>query len=527
MACSLTYRFSVTGDCSSTNSGAFNVDIYGSAPPYTIQWVSPYSTTIPLGAGVTAFTQSSLSAGTYSFYLYDSCSPSNTRQLININISSGTCISITNQSDTLCGLNNGSLTAQTNNSYGTSSFYLYETTYGYITSGQSITGQYVTPSNLSAGTYYVIGNDGGGCTGRSESCIIKSSTTIDFGLYIVNDAGCTLNSGKIYITGLTGTPPFTYLWSNGETEDFITGLTAGSYSVLITDSLGCTLSKTATITEVDPLGFGSFTVIPPSCFSNNGEVTLTITGGTGPYYYSASTGVINVSFSSSQTFYGIGGGPFSVQVTDAALCKITPTTTIIPPNGFNIVSVNTTSSNCGGSDGKITINITDGAVPFTYTLTNSLGDSYVETNNFRNWVFSNLASGTYTLTISDNGGCTFTNTYTINNTPLFTFTADTTGTTCNLNNGYVDITVSGGTPPYTYNIGSESITTPLSAYTFDNLSSGVYSLEITESTPKVICRQTSSFVIDPSNDVDFMLSGTDANNGNDGVKTRALELLGV
>lgn len=522
MACSLSYILtSLSGDCTNSNLGGFSIDITGTAPDYSIQWVNPALGTIVLGAGVTGYTATTLSAGTYSFNILDSCSPTNTSLPVNINISSGTCVSITGIDNTTCNVSNGSITGQTSNFYGIGSFSLYETTEGFISSGTSFSNTY-TFTDLSPGIYYIIADDGGGCSGQSETTIIQSSTNIDWGFYTVMDSGCAnVDSGKIYITGLTGTPPFTYLWSNGETTDFITGLTAGSYSVLVTDSLGCTLSKSATVTQVDPLGFGSFTVVPPSCFSNNGEVTLTITGGTGPYYYSASTGVIDVSFSTSQTFYNIGGGPFSVQVTDAALCKITPTTTIIPPNGFNIVSVTTTNSNCGNSDGKITINISDGALPFIYTLTNSLGDSEVYTNNFRNWVFSNLASDTYTLTISDNGGCTYVSSpISINNTPLFTFTADTTGTTCNLNNGYATITVSGGTPPYTYTIGSqfsyESFQTPLSAYTFDNLYSGAYSLTITESTPRIICRQTSSFEIDPSNDVDFMLSGTDANNGNDG-----------
>ena len=517
MACSLSYILtSLSGDCTNSNLGGFSIDITGTAPDYSIQWVNPPLGTIALGAGVTGYTATTLSAGTYSFNILDSCLPTNTSLPININISSGTCVSITGIENTTCNFNNGSITGQTSNFYGIGTFSLYNTLTGFISSGTSFSNTY-TFTDLSPGIYYVTADDGGGCSGQSETTIIQPSTNISWGFYTVMNSGCAdIDSGKIYITGLTGTPPFTYLWSNGETTDFITGLTAGSYSVLITDSLGCTLSQNTTITEVDPLGFGSFTVVPPTCFNNDGQVTLTITGGTGPYYYSASTGVIDVSFGTSQTFYGVGGGPFAVEVTDAALCKITPSTTIIPPNGFNIVSITTTNSNCGNSDGKITINIADGAVPFTYTLTDSLGNSIVQSNNFRNWFFSNLESGIYTLTISDNGGCTFTNTYTINNSPLFTFTADTTGTTCNLNNGYVTITVSGGTPPYTYNIGSESINTPLSAYTFDNLFSGVYSLEITESTPMVICKQTSSFIIDPSNNVDFILSGTDANNGNDG-----------
>ena len=522
MACSLSYVLtSLSGDCTNSNLGGFSIDITGTAPDYSIQWVNPPLGTIVLGAGVTGYTATTLSSGTYSFNILDSCLPTMTSLPVNINISSGTCASIVGISNTTCNVSNGSITGQTSNFYGLGTFNLYNTLTGFVSSGLSISNSYIF-NDLSPGIYYVIANDGGGCSGQSETTIIQPSTNINWGFYTVMDSGCAnVDSGKIYVTGLTGTSPFTYLWSNGETDDFITGLTAGSYSVLITDSLGCTLSQTATVTEVDSLGFGSFTTVPPTCFNNNGEVTLVITGGTGPYYYSASTGVINVSFSSSQTFYGVGGGPFSVQVTDAALCKITPTTTIIPPNGFNIVSVTTTNSNCGNRDGKIDIQVSGGAVPFTYTLTDSLGNSIIEPTDFRSWIFSNLATGTYTLTISDNGGCTYVSSpISINNVPLFTFTADTTGTTCNLNNGYVAITVSGGTPPYTYTVGGEfsyeSIQTPLSAYTFINLYSGDYSLEIKESTPGVICKQTSGFMINPSNNVDFMLSGTDADNGNDG-----------
>jgi hypothetical protein len=518
MACSLSYVLtSLSGDCTNSSLGGFSIDITGTAPDYSIQWVNPPLGTIVLGAGVTGYTATTLSSGTYSFNILDSCLPTMTSLPVNINISSGTCASIVGIANTTCNENNGSLTGQTSNFYGLGTFNLYNTLTGFISSGLSISNSYIF-NNLSPGIYYVNADDGGGCSGQSETTIIQPSTNINWGFYTVMDSGCAnVDSGKIYVTGLTGTSPFTYLWSNGETDDFITGLTAGSYSVLITDSLGCTLSQTATVTEVDPLGFGSFTTVPPTCFNNNGEVTLVITGGTGPYYYSASTGVVNLSFSAIQTFYNIGGGPFSVQVTDAALCKITPTTTIIPPNGFNIVSVTTTNSNCGGSDGKINIQISDGAVPFTYTLTDSLGNSIIQPTEFRSWVFTNLASGTYTLTISDNGGCTYVSSpISINNTPLFTFTADTTGTTCNLNNGYVTITISGGTPPYTYNIGSESFQSLLSAYTFNNLYSGAYSLTLTESTPGIICQQTSNFNIATSNNVDFLISGTDANNGNDG-----------
>ena len=71
MSCFLSYTSSITGDCSNTNSGSFTIGILGDAPDYTIQWFSPTTGTTFLGAGVTAYTQTNLSAGTYSFNIID------------------------------------------------------------------------------------------------------------------------------------------------------------------------------------------------------------------------------------------------------------------------------------------------------------------------------------------------------------------------------------------------------------------------------------------------------------------------
>ena len=516
MACSLSYILtSLSGDCTNSNLGGFSIDIYGDAPNYTIQWINPALGTIVLGAGVTGYTATTLSAGTYSFNILDSCSPTNTSLPVNINISSGTCVSITGQQNTTCNFNNGALTAQTSSFYGSADFYLYNTLTGFITSATTGINTFVTPSSLSPGIYYVVADDGGGCTGTSETIIIKSSTNLTWGFYVVEDSGCnSVDSGKIYVTGLTGNPPFTYLWSNGETTDFITGLTNGTYSVTITDSTNCTLSQSATVGLVPALGIaGILTTTPPSCFSSDGEVTVTVSGGTGPYYYSASTGQINVSFSSSQTFQSIGSGLFSVKVTDAALCSVVGSITVLTPNGFSVVTINTINANCG-NNGRIEIQLLGGQPPFMYTLVNSNGDTDSQSTNSSVWQFVNLAPDDYTLTISDNGACVYTNPYTISTTSPFTLSASTTGTTCDLQNGSVRINISGGTPPYTVNIGSQLQQIETSAVTFNNLFSGVYAAEIDDAVPG--CAQIINFVINTSDNVDFLISGTDANNGNDG-----------
>jgi uncharacterized protein (DUF2141 family) len=513
MSCILSYSVSITGDCSSNSSGEFSIDITGSAPDYTIQWVSPYTTTIPLGSGVTNFSQSGLSGGTYTFNIVDSCAP-NTILPVNINVSTGTCVSLISEINTLCGLNNGSLTASTTNFYSVGSFSLYEMSSGYITSGESMSSTFSFDS-LSAGTYYVIANDGGGCTGKSETCIIKNSVPLEIGLYTVNDAGCAVNSGSIHITGLTGTPPYTYLWGpNGETTQSITGLTAGPYTVTVTDSSGCIQSSGVTVVTVPPVGLGAFTVVNPSCFSSDGEVTVIITGGTAPYYYSGSNGTVAVSFATTYSFGGLSSGVFTVQVTDAGLCNFTSSASLLTPRGLSVTSVNITNSTCNDSSGKLKAVIYGGSAPYTYTLTDSLNNSTVITGSFTTWTFNGLSSGDYTLTISDMGPCVYTHDYTIDNIILFDLSVETTGTTCNLNEGSVTLNItSGGTAPYQFEIDGQSTIISDLSYTFTNLSSGNYSATVTDSNG---CAQVLPFTISSTGTVDFVLVGTDSTDGTNG-----------
>ena len=511
MACFLSYTSSITGDCSNTNVGSFSINIDGTAPDYTIQWLSPITGTTSLGAGVTAYTQTNLSAGTYSFNIIDSCISGNTVYPANIYISSGTCVSITNITDTVCSANNGSLTVENSNNYGLSIFSLYNNTTGLISTQFPGNNTY-TFSNLPSGTYYVIGDDGGGCTGKSESVIIKSSSNLSFGLYVVDNAGCAVDSGRIFITGLTGTPPYSYLWSNGSTEDNITGLTEGFYTVTVTDSSLCSIANSAAIVNVPKVGLGAVYLTQPSCFTADGEIEIVITGGTAPFYYLGSNGVTNVTFDRNVTFTGLGPGGFTIQVVDAGLCTFTTSTSLLTPNGISVVSVDITNSTCNDLSGVIgPIIIFGGTSPYTYSLTDSLGNVNSTTIYGTSWKFDGLSSGVYNLSITDgNGICTFTSAYTISNVVTFDLTTSTTGTTCSGNDGLVTLDItSGGTPPYTYNINGQSVVTSLTSYTFNNLFSGNYLASVTDS---LLCYQSSSFTIDNSNTVDFHLLSVSSNN---------------
>ena len=503
---------SITGDCSNVSAGAFSIDIYGSAPDFTIQWLSPSLGTIPL-SGATGYTKTNLSAGTYVFNVIDSCSGSSTTFPVSVYISSGTCVTFTGLENTSCNQINGSLTADTSFYYATNTFSLYELTNGFITSGQSFTSEFVFNS-LSADTYYVVADDGGGCTGKSESCIIKSSSTLDFGIYVINDAGCAINSGALYVTGLTGTPPYTYLWSNGQTTQSITGLTAGNYNVVVTDGQGCSKGLGVVVDDVPPIGLGTFTITNPSCYTSNGSVTVVTTGGTAPFYYSGSNGDVTITFGSSYTFTGIAAGNFSVSVTDAGLCNFVASTILLTPNSFTNVTVSTSNSLCNNSSGSVSVSLFGGSPPYSYTLIDYTGNSATTVTNATNIDFQNLSSGNYTIQITDGGPCVFTQAVTINNTTLYTISSVISGTTCDQDNGSVTINLtSGGTPPYIYEIDGVLVTTNLSGYTFSGLAPGNYTISVIDSN---FCQQLLPIVIPSSDSVNFILNPTNpffTNNG--------------
>ena len=501
--------FSVTGDCGNLGLGEVFFNIDGDSPGWAVTEFSS-SGLLPTSATTNTYYVNNLPAGSYFVEIMDSTS---TTLILPIYISSGTCVSI-NLEGTTCGFNNGSLTATTENVYGPIDFYLYDISDTLIDSAIGVGNDYVF-NGLLPETYYVIADDGGGCSGRSETCIVNTSTQIDYGFYVVNDANCvsSAGSGKIFVTGLTGNAPFTYLWSNGETTSSIENLVSGNYSVTITDNNGCQLTKSTNVANVPPVAFGSFIVTQPSCFNNDGEVEVTIVDGTAPYYFSGSNGQTFVTFSQTYTFTNLNAGAFSVFVQDAGLCSFINTTSLITPNSFSVTSVNTTNSTCNNNNGSVNI-LLNNSIPsgtFTYTLTDSGGNSNSQTSTQVVFSFNNLPSDTYTLTITD-GVCTYNTTVTISNTILFTITATTTGTTCGFNNGSVQIVASsGGTLPYSYQITGQP---PSSQTTFNNLPSGTYIASVTDNNG---CTQTQTFDITPSNGVFFDFQTSQPSTGNDGV----------
>jgi hypothetical protein len=294
--------------------------------------------------------------------------------------------------DTTCGLNNGSVTGTSTSDYSSTNFYLYHGD-GVFSQSAVTNQQTVVFGSLTAGTYYMTVEDLGGCTAQTSNFIVENSPSLNYGLYAVPNSSCGGSPmGKIMITGLTGHPPFSYSWSTSATGSTVTGLTAGIYSVDVTDGYGCVKTETATINNIAPLGFGTFTATQPSCFSADGVLTIQITGGTAPYYYSASTGDVVVQYATSWTLSGLSPGNYSISVTDAGLCTFTQGTVLTSPNGITSVNINTQGSTCSSNGGSISVAVNGGTSPYTYTLIYPNGNVLNVANSQTNQLFSNLYS---------------------------------------------------------------------------------------------------------------------------------------
>lgn len=515
------YNYILTGDCSNTSAGSVSFDITGTTGPFAVNCLNT-SCPLPTSASTYSYSASSLSADTYFLEVVDGAS---NKIVVSVYISSGTNVTIDSTSTT-CGLDNGTITGYTSAVYGKGTYYLYDGSSNYISSGET-PNNYFDFGSLSAGTYYIVADDGGGCSGITASVIIDPSSAFTYGAYVVDDGSCIGGpSGKIFITGLTfPVTDYTVTWLsdvNGQTGTTVTGLTSGPYSVEITDPRGCLTSNIFDVNVVDPLGSAGFIVLQqPTCFDSDGSVEFIISGGTPPYFFSASTGQVEITFSQSSVFTNLSSGSYNFMVTDAGLCTTYDSVSVVTPSSFNEVQIVTTPSTCSVDDGTIQV-IVDGGLliepNLLISLTGDSGTQQIGTLGDANQTFFGLPNDNYKISVQT-PGCTYTATTTISSTNLYTFTASTTGTTCGSSNGRLEVVVStGGTLPMTYtlegpNQNPTTIVSPIGIFT--NLEYGNYILSVQDSnTPS--CIQQEAIFIDQSESVFFNLLVIQPFDGNDG-----------
>lgn len=307
-------------------------------------------------------------------------------------------------------------------------------------------------SGLSAGTYKVTVTDANGCSIQEEVSIAEPAALV---ASIGKDA---CNSGYLDAEVSGGTAPYTYKWSTGATSNSIDGLEAGSYSVLITDARGCTVSLSETVSgDILSLNISSEITDPTCINSNGGAIDLTVEGGTGPFSFLWSNGATTEDIS------GLSGGSYSVTVTDANGCFEMATIKIAQASNIQIYTNNVSRVSCfGEADGALEIMAVGGTSPYTYLWSNGATTKDI----------SNLAPGNYEVTVTDAKGCKNSATFSIGQpTKLIAFVKNS-----ECNDGSVDLTVSGGTGPYKYEWSNGANTKSVSG-----LEEGEYTVIVTDS----------------------------------------------
>ncbi|MBU0486855.1 MAG: T9SS type A sorting domain-containing protein, partial [Bacteroidetes bacterium] len=309
---------------------------------------------------------------------------------------------------------------------------------------------------LAAGTYSVTVTDANGCeflTSKTVSqplaALTASTTKIDVKCF--GDL-----TGSIDLTATGGTSPYTFLWDNAETTEDIDTLASGTYSVTVTDDVGCEFLTSETVSQPLAALTASTTKIDVKCYGeSSGSIDLTVAGGTGPFTF------LWDNAETTEDIDTLAIGSYNVTVTDANGCEAFASETLTQPTEI-LIAMSSTPANCGNNDGTATAVASQGTSPYDFEWSDP-GSQTTSTA-------TSLFAGLYTVTVTDFIGCVKTNnTIVANNTDLTATISDVIHVTCNgLTNGSAIVTPALGTPPYTYvwsSGGTDSLETNLGAGT--------------------------------------------------------------
>jgi gliding motility-associated-like protein len=466
----------VNVNCNGASNGSITLSsVTGGTAPYSYLWSN----------GATTSNISGLTAGVYSVTITDGVACS---RVFNYNITEPAVIAITST------VNNATCFGGTNGGVTISSIANGTAPYSFLWSNGATT-QNLT--NVSAGAYSVSITDANGCT-QTFNFTISAPTNISLTTTITNVACHGGNDGDVLLTSISGgTGPYSFVWSNGALTNNLTNVSAGTYTLVITDAASCTYNSSYTITEPNAIIITSTQTNPLCNGGNDGSITLsTVSGGIGPYSFLWSNGAI------TQNVTNLTASAYSVDITDANGCSQTFNFTLTDPLAIAITSTTNNSTTCGGNNGSITINtITNGTAPYTF-----LWNTGATTQNI-----SGLSTGIYTLAITDANSCTHSSIFNVNDPITFSVTSSQTDVNCNGNgNGSISLVITGGTGPFVTNWTNGATTNAISG-----LSGGTYTVNIVDAAN---CSYNNTFTIHEPLPISYTALTSDVTtcSGNDG-----------
>jgi hypothetical protein len=433
--------------CSGSSNGQLQVVIEDGQEPYTYAW----------STGESSSAIQNLTAGNYVVTVTDA--KGNTMTLTE-SIANAEAISISEflTQPSCDGINNGSISLDVSGGSGAYTF-----AWNNGSNQQNLT-------NLGSGLYTVLVSDSAGCSTQKTFTLINS-TSIKVGVSFTHPA-CSQSNGIIDITPAGGIAPYSYVWNTGATTQDLENGGAGTYTVKITDAVGCSATMVYALRINNTMAL-KYIVSPTSCADDGiGAIDLTVTGGTGPYTYLWQDGI------TTEDRTGLKSGLYKVTVTDFSGCSSFINISVFKKT-FT-VSSEVIQPKCAGDLGSITVTPVDGVSPYTYSWTDG------ETGNS----ITDIGSGTYSVTITDASGCSVTMVFVMPTLLAISATSEINNNQCGSEGAYaIDLSISGGMSPYTYEWSTGATTQDVSG-----LHSGTYMVKITDTNG---CNATREVVIDP------------------------------
>ena len=421
--------------CNGNCNGQLTASVSGGVAPLVYTWTDGSGTVV----GGNSTTVTALCADTYTLTVVDNGGAGCTA-VMSYNLTEPTIVSFgAIITDEACGNANGQIQIS-GATGGDGGPYLYSIDGGVIFQASN------TFTGLSAATYNVVIEDGAGCQASSTEIVNSIAGPTISNLAFV-DPLCGLGDGSITITASGGTGGLLYSIDNGitfQSGNNFTNLGPGTYDIIVEDAIGCqNTAPSITLVDLGPPTISGVLATNADCGNIDGTITITAAGGTGSLQYSIDNGV---SFQGPNTFSGLGGATYDIVVEDASGCTVTASTLISTSTAVTVVVDSTNIVFCeGDATGSAYVTVSGGTFPYTFDWSN---DGTGDNDDPEDII--NLAAGTYTVDITDINGCTVSESVTIIElATALVLTATTTDETFG-NDGSIDLTVTGGTPPYTF-----------------------------------------------------------------------------
>jgi gliding motility-associated-like protein len=275
---------------------------------------------------------------------------------------------------------------------------------------------------------------------------------------------CGTSTGSLTVTQASGIPPLSYSidGTNYQSSATFDNLPAGTYTVMVKDAYGVITYGTGSVSAICFAAIATATA--SACDQMTGSINAVEVNGTPPYSYS----IDGVNFYPSGVFNNLKGGYYTVTITDNTQ---TAKTTVLVPDVCMTLETNTQTATCGSANGSLSVSASGGTAPYQYSL---YAGSYYQPGN----TFTALAGGNYTVTVKDANGNLATVAASIGDIQGPQIATIPTAASCLSNDGAVQITTTGGTPPFKASFDGGAYATGQTSWT--NVDSGTHNIAVTD-----------------------------------------------